>query len=132
MASLTFEGETHGELVQKVRRWLQSVEGGTEDVHLSPAEAVDRGAELTKEALRVVAAAAPQPVAESDLVKSLTGLGYRATEATREAMIAGLDALEEVTGGSVVQRGEDAARSALWQMNAAIAKQVLKALTAQR
>jgi hypothetical protein len=132
VASLSFEGDTHGELVQKVRRWLRSVEGEEEDVHLTPAEAVDRGAELTKEALRVVAAAAPQPVAESDLVKSLTGLGYRATEATREAVIAGLDALEEVTGGSVVHRGEDAARSALWQMNSAVAKQVLKALTAQR
>ena len=28
MASLSFEGETHGEIVQKVRRWLASQDGG--------------------------------------------------------------------------------------------------------
>jgi len=27
MATLSFEGETHGELVVKVRRWLASQEG---------------------------------------------------------------------------------------------------------
>ena len=132
MASLTFEGETHGELVLKVKRWLQSVEGGEQVTHLSPVEAVERGAELTKDALRVVAAAAPQPVAQSDLVKSLTSMGYKVTDATKEAVVAGLDSLDELTGGSVVQRAEDATRSILWQMNTAIAKQVLKALTSQR
>ena len=34
MPSLSFEGETHDELVRKVRRWLASVEG--EDGHLTP------------------------------------------------------------------------------------------------
>jgi hypothetical protein len=132
VASLSFEGDTHGELVRQVRRWLQSVDGVDEVTHISAAEAVERGAELTKEALRVVAAAAPEPVAENELVKTLTEMGYRATEATREAMIAGLDSLQELSGGSVVQRAEDSARHALWQMNTAIAKQVLKGLTAQR
>jgi hypothetical protein len=132
MASLSFEGETHGELVLKVKRWLQSVEGGEDITRLAPIEAVERGAELTKEALRIVAAAAPQPIAENDLVKALTSMGYRATDATKEALVASLDSIEEVTGGSVVQRAEDSARAALWQMNTAIAKQVLKALTSQR
>ena len=43
MASLTFEGETHGEIVQKVKRWLQSVERGEEVTKLTPAEAVEYG-----------------------------------------------------------------------------------------
>ena len=55
MPSLTFEGESHGEIVQKVRRWLQSVEHGEEVTKLTPAEAVERGAELTKDALQIIA-----------------------------------------------------------------------------
>ena len=35
MATLSFEGETHGELVVKVRRWLASLEG-EEEGHLTP------------------------------------------------------------------------------------------------
>ena len=48
MASLSFEGESHDEIVMKVRRWLQSTEGAGEDSHLTPVQAVERGAELTK------------------------------------------------------------------------------------
>ena len=132
MASLSFEGEKQGEIVAKVKRWLQSTEAGGDATRLTPAEAVERGAELTKEALRVVAAAAPEPVAENDLVKTLTEMGYRATEATREAMLAGLNSLQDLTGGSVVQRGQDSARDAIWQMNQQIAQQVLRGLTRQR
>jgi hypothetical protein len=129
MASLTFEGETHDEIVLKVRRWLQSVEGGEADTHLSPVEAVERGAELTKDALRVIAAAAPGPVAQNDVVKGLTAMGYKATDQTKEAVIAGLDAVTELTGGSLLKRAEGARRSIAYEMNAAIAKQVLKTLT---
>jgi hypothetical protein len=128
MASLSFEGETHDEIVLKVRRWLQSTEGGSEDLHLTPVQAVERGAELTKDALRVIAAAAPEPIAENDVVKSLTSMGYRATDATKESMVAGLDALDQLSGGSVVQRAQNAARDIAYQMNVAVAKQVLKAL----
>ena len=127
MASLTFEGETHGEIVQKVRRWLASLEG-EEEGHISPVEAIEQGAEITKEALRVIAAAAPEPIAENDVVKSLTTMGYRATDATKESMVAGLDALDQLSGGSVVQRAQNAARDIAYQMNVAVAKQVLKAL----
>src|SRR5207237_534086 len=84
MATLSFEGETHGELVVKVRRWLASLEG--EDAgHITPADAVEQGAELTKEALRIIAAAAPEPVAQSEVVKALTNAGYEATAATKES-----------------------------------------------
>ena len=128
MASLTFEGETHAEIVQKVRRWLQSVERGEEITKLTPAEAVERGAELTKDALQVIAAAAPAGVASSEVVKALTGMGYKATEQTKDAVINALDSIEEMTGGSVLKRGQDASRAIVYEMNATIARQILKAL----
>ena len=37
MPTLMFEGETHDEIVRKVRRWLASIDGGE---HLSPVEVV--------------------------------------------------------------------------------------------
>jgi hypothetical protein len=131
MPSLTFEGESHGEIVQKVRRWLQSVEHGEEVTKLTPAEAVERGAELTKDALQVIAAAAPERVASSEVVKALTGMGYKATEQTKEAVINALDSIEEMTGGSVLKRVEDAGRSIVYEMNSTIARQILKSLKAR-
>jgi hypothetical protein len=128
MASLTFEGETHAEIVQKVRRWLQSVERGEEVTKLSPAEAVERGAELTKDALQVIAAAAPGRVGQNEVVKALTGMGYKATDQTKAAVIGALDSIEEMTGGSVVRRAEDASRSIFYEMNKTMARQILKAL----
>jgi len=127
MATLSFEGETHGELVTKVRRWLASIEG--EGVgHLTPVEAIEQGAELTKEALRIIASAAPGPVKESEVVRALTDLGYKATDTTKQALIDGLDVVEELTGGSVVKQARDARNSLVYEMNSAIARQILKAL----
>lgn len=127
MASLSFEGETHAEIVQKVKRWLASVEG-QEEV-LTTAEAVAQGAELTKDALRVLAAAAPEAVAQSDLVKALTAMGYQATDATRDAVLAGLDSLETATDGSLVKKVSGVGSKAMWEMNSAIAKQVFRSVT---
>jgi hypothetical protein len=127
MATLSFEGETHGELVIKVRRWLASLEG--EDAgRIEAADAIEQGAELTKEALRIIAASAPEPIAQHEVVKALTGLGYKATDATKEALIDGLDSVEEVTGGSVVKRARDVAEQAVYEMNATVARQILKSL----
>jgi hypothetical protein len=128
MATLSFEGETNQEIVLKVKRWLQSVEHGEEVTRLSPAEAVERGAELTKDALRVIAAAAPGPVASNDIVKALTSMGYKATDQTKEAVIAGLDSVDELTGGSVLKRVEETGRQIAWEINSAVAKQILRAL----
>src|SRR5688500_1536355 len=132
MASLTFEGETHGEIVQKVKRWLQSVEKGEEVTKLTPAEAIERGAELTKDALQIIAAAAPHRVASNEVVKALTGMGYKATDQTKDAVINALDSIEEMTGGSIVKKAEDASRSIVYEMNATIARQILKALKNSR
>jgi hypothetical protein len=125
MPTLMFEGETHDEIVRKVRRWLASIDG---EEHLSPVEVVERASELTKDALGVIAAAAPAPVAQSELVKALTRRGYEATDQTKRALTTGLTALNELSGGEMVKRIEDARRSAVYEMNVAVAKQVLKAL----
>jgi hypothetical protein len=127
MPTLSFEGETEGELVAKVRRWLSSIDGeesAAPDLH----ETISQGAELTKDALRIIAAAAPEPVAQSDLVKGLTNMGYKATDATKSAVIAGLDSIEEATGGGVVRQVTEASRKVVYEMNSQIAKQLLKSL----
>lgn len=127
MATLSFEGETHGELVVKVRRWLASLEG-EEEGHLTPAEAIQQGADITKEALRIIASSAPEPIAQSEVVKSLTSAGYKVTENVRKSLIDGLDTMGEMTGGSIVRTARDARKSVVYEMNSTIARQLLKAL----
>lgn len=127
MPTLSFDGETHGEIVLKVRRWLASLDGNDE-TQLSPAEAIEQGAELTKDALRIIASAAPGPIAQSELLRGLTNMGYKATDATKSAMMSGLDSIEEATGGSVVKQVRNAGRRAAYEMNATVARQVLKTL----
>ena len=126
MATLSFEAETHTELVAKVRRWLASVDMVEDETHLEPADAINQGAELAKEALRIIASAAPGPVAHSDVVKGLTALGYQVTDATSKRLVDALDSVSSVTGGSIVKRVRDAQANAVFEMNQAIAKQVLR------
>lgn len=126
MPDLTFHGETHDEIVQKVRRWLASVDGAASEQAVAPTDVVNASAELTKDALSVIARSAPGPVAESDVVKALTTMGYKATDATRDAALSGLDALDTATGGSAVKKVAKAGRQAVYEMNAEFAKQVLK------
>ena len=127
MPSLSFEGETHDEIVRKVRRWLASVEGVHEENHITLPVAVERASELTKDALAVIAQAAPGPIARSEIFKGLTRMGYDATENTKRAVISGLDALADTEEG-VLQRASDARRSVVYEMNSAVAKQILKAI----
>lgn len=127
MPKLIFEAETQADLVVQVRRWLASLEAD-EDGSLSVSQAINQGAQLTKDALRIVAAAAPAPVAQNDVVKSLTEMGYKATDATSKALVDGLDSVESLTGGSVIRQVSSKGRSAVYQMNVAVAKQVLKTL----
>lgn len=125
MATVSFEGETHDEIVAKVRAWLESAEAGEKDV----AAMINQQAEITKDALRIIAQSAPGPIAESEVVKSLTKMGYKATDATRDAAITALGSLESATGGSMVKNVADQGSKAMFKMNAAIAKQFLKAVT---
>ena len=127
MPTVSFEGETHDEIVRKVRRWLASIDG-EEASSLSPTEAVEKASEITKDALSIIAAAAPGPVAGNALFRALTRRGYTATDSTKKAVTAGLDALAEVTGGGLVRRADDARKAAVYEMNAAVAKQVLKSI----
>jgi hypothetical protein len=125
--TLSFEGETHDELVRKVRRWLGSVDGHEE--HLDLPDAVERASELTKDALTVIAQSAPAPIARSEVVKAMTRMGYEATESTKKAVVAGIDALSDATEGDVVKRIEKARNSVVYEMNAAVARQVLRLLS---
>ena len=127
MPSLSFEGETHDEIVRKVRRWLASIEGVHEENHITVPVAVERATELTKDALTVIAQAAPGPIARSEIFKGLTRMGYDATENTKRAVINGLDTLADTEEG-VLRRASDARRSVVYEMNAAVAKQILKAI----
>lgn len=126
MATLTFEGETHDEIVRKVKRWLASVDG--EEPHLDLVEAVERASEITKDALAVIAQVAPAPIARTEVVKAVTRMGYEATDQTRKAVIAGLDALAQATDDDVVKQIRQARNSVVYEMNAAAARQILKLL----
>jgi hypothetical protein len=126
MPSLSFEGETHDELVRKVRRWLASVEG--EDEQLTAVQAVEKASEITKDALTVIAAAAPGPIASSDILKGLKKMGYDATDGTKRAVTSGLNALAEVTGGGLLKKADRARKDAVYEMNASVARQMLKTL----
>jgi len=125
MPTLSFDGETHDEIVRKVRRWLASLDDA--EVHITVTEAVEKASELTKDALSVVASAAPGPIASSEVVRGLTRMGYDVTDSTKKAVVSGLNALAESSEG-LVRRAEGARRSVVYEMNAAVAKQVLKAL----
>ena len=122
--TVTFEGESHSEIVSQVKAWLATVEP---EGRLTYTEAVEQGAELTKDALRIIASAAPQPVADNDLVKALTDMGYKATDVTSGAIVDGINRVEELSGDTVVTARERG-RSAVYEMNAGIAKQILRVL----
>jgi hypothetical protein len=127
MPQVTFQADTHAEIVAQVRRWLASLEAA-EDGSIDLQTAISQGADLTKDALRVVASVAPAPIAQSELVKALTDMGYKATDATRDRLRDGLANVEALTGGSVVRRVGERGREAVFEMNATIAKQLLRAL----
>ncbi len=128
MPQVIFEGETQQEIVQQVKRWLTSQEAA-DDGSVTVAQAVEQGAGLTKDALRLVAAAAPEPVAQSELVKGLTDLGYKATDSSKEAITKGLDTVDWLSGGSVLKRVSETGRGVMYEMNSGVAKGVLKGLT---
>jgi hypothetical protein len=125
MPTLSFEGETHAEIVRKVRRWLVSLDQPEEAI--TNVEAVERASEITKDALTVIAQAAPSPVRSSELFKALTRMGYEANDITKKAVINTLDNSAELQDG-VVRRLNGAGRAAVYEMNAAVAKQILKAM----
>ena len=107
MPQLIFEAETQQELIAQVKRWLQSLDAD-DDGSITVSQAISQGAELTKDALRVIASAAPKPVAQNELVKSLTEMGYKATDATSRALVDGLGNVETLTGGSVLRQNTNA------------------------
>lgn len=126
MPELRFEGATHDELVSQVRAWLASTEAEGPSV----AGVVDQSAALTKDSLRLLAEAAPEPLAGSEVVAGLTDMGYKMTDTTRDRVIDGLNLLAKATDGTFVGKATkgatDAGAKALFSMNTAIAKQFLR------
>ncbi len=126
MPEIRFHADTHPELVRQVRVWLESTES-----ERTAAEVVEASADVTKDALRLIAASAPAPIADSDLVAGLTELGYRATDASRDAIMAGLDGLASVTDGRLLKRVSGEGAKAAYEMNSGVAKQLLKSILRQ-
>jgi len=120
---IRFTATTHPELVRQVKVWLESAE-----TERSAADVVDASADLTKDALRIIAASAPTAIADNDLVRSLTEMGYRATDLTRDRVLAGLDGLAAVTDGRLVRRVGETGAKAAYEMNSNVAKQLLKSI----
>ena len=125
MPTLSFEGATQTELVTAVKRWLVSAEQPPQ--RLTSTESVERLSELVKDGLSVVAAAAPKPVARNEVVKGLAKLGYQATDQTAEAVVSGLNALAELSGDSLVRRVRTAGHAVAYEMENAVARQLLQA-----
>ena len=128
MPKLIFEGDTQQDLVQQVHQWLASLQAD-KDGSISLSQAIEQGAGVTKDAMRIIASAAPKPIAQNDMVKQLTAMGYKLTDATSKTLVERLEAVDEVTGGGVVRQVTEKGRTAAFQMNAAMAKQILKALS---
>lgn len=128
MPKVIFEGDSNQEIVAQVKRWLASMDAD-EEGSITVSQAIEQGAELTKDALRIIASAAPKPVAQNDVVKSLADMGYKATDVTKGRLVEGLRNVETLTGGSVLQQVGERGRSAVYEMNVTIAKQILKTLT---
>ncbi len=128
MPQLVFEGATQQELVSQVRSWLASLDADDEGM-ISVSQAIEQGAGLTKDAMRIIAAAAPKPIAQNEVVKQLTEMGYKVTDATSRRLVDGLETMDEVTGGGLLKEVSERGRTVAFQMNAAVAKQILKALT---
>ena len=125
MPELRFTGDSHPDLVRQVRAWLESVESET---GRTAAEVVQTSADLTKDALRIVAGAAPAPIAESEIVERLTEMGYRAADIGRDGALAGLQGLSAVGDGTVLKRASAAGAKALYEMNSGVARELLKAM----
>lgn len=109
-----------------MRRWLASAEAPAD--HLGAMEVVERASELTKDALSVIATAAPEPIAHNEVVIGLTRLGYEATDQTRRAVQSGLSAVAELSDGRLFKRIEDARRAVTYEMGTTMARQVLRAI----
>ncbi len=127
MPEIRFSADTHPELVRQVRVWLDSA-----DTERSAADVVDASADLTKDALRIIAASAPAAIADSELVRGLTEMGYRATDLTRDRLLAGLDGLAAVTDGRLVKRVGETGAKVAYEMNSNVARQLLKSILGDR
>ena len=114
-----------------MRRWLASVDGQP-SAHRSTAETVEAAAGITKDALQLIARAAPRPLAESDVVKGLTAMGYDLTDAAAARLVDSLDTLATATDEHLITPTKDKAAGTLFSMSEAVAKRLLRGVTGSR
>ena len=74
----------------------------------------------------------PAAIADSELVRGLTEMGYRATDLTRDRLLAGLDGLAAVTDGRLVKRVGETGAKVAYEMNSNVARQLLKSILGDR
>ena len=113
-----------------MRTWLASAE--RPPLVGAVADAVSSASDITRDALTVIAEAAPESVARNDLVKALVKLGHDSNEAAKRSTLAALDALSEASDGTLLKRVERARNSVVYEMNAAVARQMLGTLNPRR
>ena len=108
MPKLIFEAEHPAELVAQVKRWLASLAGRRRGRHLGVPRPSPRGLSSPRTPCASSPRRPAKPVAQNDLVKALTAMGYKATDATSNALVDGLDSVE-----TAHRRQRGASRSAI-------------------
>ena len=131
MATVTFEAETLGELIRKMRAWIGEAESGTGPGGIAGAveRTTEATSELAKAAIELVANAAPEPISSSEIFKRLTSLGFEISDTTQKTIVSTLDSLAQDGGDEgIIERVDKARDAAIYEMSQAVARGVLRVL----
>ncbi len=131
MATVTFEAETLGELIRKMRTWIGEAETGTGPGGITGAMEKTTAAtsDLAKAAIELVANAAPEPISSSEIFKRLTSLGFELSDTAQRTIVSTLDSLAQGEGDEgIIERVDKARDAAIYEMSQAMARGVLRVL----
>ena len=131
MATVTFEAETLGELIRKMRSWIGEAESGTGPGGIAGAveKTTEASSELAKAAIELVANAAPEPISSSEIFKRLTSLGFELSDTAQKTIVSTLDSLVQDGGDEgIIERVDKARDAAIYEMSQAVARGVLRVL----
>ncbi|MDA8262205.1 MAG: hypothetical protein M0Z47_05165 [Actinomycetota bacterium] len=131
MATVTFEAETLGELIRKMKMWIGEAESGTGPGGITGAVEKTTGAtsELAKAAIGLVASAAPEPISSSEIFKRLTSLGFEISDTAQKTIVSTLDSLaQDGADEGLIEKVDRARDAAIYEMSQAVARGVLRVL----
>ncbi len=131
MATVTFEAETLGELIRKMKTWIGEAESGTGPGGITGAVEKTTGAtsELAKAAIGLVASAAPEPISSSEIFKRLTSLGFEISDTAQKTIVSTLDSLaQDGADEGLIEKVDRARDAAIYEMSQAVARGVLRVL----